>query len=289
MAHKNRLLVQAFSEVVGEEQALQISKGIDIIGDIAILKSLPEVDEINRKLGESLIRILPSIKTVLRQSSAVQGEYRLRDLEWLAGEKKKLTIHKEFGCIYRVDVAKAYFSPRLSTERDRVAKDIGASFRGQSEVIVNMFAGVGSFSILIAKRVKAVKIYSIDINPDAVYDMVKNIRLNKVSKKVTACLGDAQVLIDSLFHHSADRILMPLPERAHEFLPLAIKALKKSGGVIYYETFLHANKGEDPVQKAEKETRKLVHNFDYSITGRVIREVGPFWFQIAQDIRLTMN
>ncbi len=289
MVRKSRLLVQALSEVVGEEQALQISKGIDIIGDIAILKSLPDLGKINHTLGESLIRILPNIKTILRQSSAVQGEYRLRDLEWLAGEKKTITTHKEFGCIYRVDVAKAYFSPRLSTERDRVAKDIEASLRGQSEVIINMFAGVGSFSILIAKRVKGVKIYSIDINADAVCDMVKNIRLNKVSKKVTACLGDAGGLIDSLFHHSAGRILMPLPERAHEFLPYAFKALKKSGGVIYYETFIHANKGEDPIQKAEKETRKLVYNFDYSIRGRVIREVGPFWLQIAQDIHLKVN
>ena len=85
------------------------------------------------------------IKTVLRQASPVSGDFRLRKLEWIAGERKTETVHKEYGCILKVDLGKCYFSPRLSYERNRIAHQVQPG-----EVMVNMFAGVGSYSIVIA-------------------------------------------------------------------------------------------------------------------------------------------
>jgi len=286
LTRKTGLLSRIFSEVVGEEQAKVISKGVDIIGDIAVIKSPPEMGDTNRRLGEALIRAMPYIKVVLRQSSPVQGAYRLRGFERLAGESRTETTHKEFGCTYVVDIAKTYFSPRLSTERNRVAEDVCKTSKAPSEVIINMFAGVGGFSILIAKKNRHVKVYSLDVNADAVRYMMLNIRKNKVSPQVTAGLGDAVKLIEESFSGWADRVLMPLPERAREYLPYALKALKADGGVIYYELFVHAGRGEDPVKKAEEETARLLQGLSPSLSGRVIRDVGPFWFQVAQDIRI---
>ncbi|MEM4245770.1 MAG: class I SAM-dependent methyltransferase family protein [Candidatus Bathyarchaeia archaeon] len=283
MARKSSPVFKAFSGIVGEDQAGQISKGIDVVGDIAIIKSPSELGEKNRLLGEALLREMPSIKVVLRQSSPVKGELRLREVEWLAGERRTITVHKEFGCRYHVDVAKAYFSPRLSAERSRVSEDIRQTFKGPSEVVINMFAGVGCFSILIAKMNRNVKVYSIDVNPEAVQFMLRNIRLNKVSRQVTAGLADAATLVEACFAGRADRVLMPLPERAYQYLPQALNALRK-GGVIYYQLFVHADKGEDPIKKSEEETRKLMRGIEHDLKSRIIREVGPYWYQIAQDI-----
>jgi tRNA (guanine37-N1)-methyltransferase len=94
-----------------------------------------------------------------------------------------------------------------------------------------MFAGAGCFSILIAKYSKAEKVYSIDANPSAVRYMQENIRLNGVYGRVSSMLGDVQEIVERNLRRIADRVLMPLPEKAFEYLPHALSALKKAGGV----------------------------------------------------------
>ena len=130
------------------------------------------------------------VKTVLRQASPVSGDLRLRKLEWVAGEKKTETIHREHGCAFKVNLEKCYFSPRLSYERMRIVQQVQPG-----EVIVNMFAGVGCYSILIAKHSQASKIYSIDLNPEAVKYMLVNTQLNKVQNRVVVIKGDAKNVI----------------------------------------------------------------------------------------------
>ena len=89
----------------------------------------------------------------------MQGDYRLRNLEFLAGINSPITYYKENGCTFKIDVANAYFSPRLSTERMRIANMVK-----DNEVIVNLFGGVGTYSVLIARGNKTAKVYSIDSN-----------------------------------------------------------------------------------------------------------------------------
>ncbi|MGC8850371.1 MAG: class I SAM-dependent methyltransferase, partial [Candidatus Bathyarchaeia archaeon] len=163
MPRRGRLIFKVASRVLGVEHAKKLPKSMDVIGDIAILKSSSE-EPIGRELGEGLLREAPYLKVVLKQSSPVTGDFRIRSLEWLAGERRTITYHREYECIFKVDVAKVYFSPRLSNERRRVAE-----MAVEGENVLNMFAGVGCFSILIAKRLKEVKVYSIDLNPDAVH------------------------------------------------------------------------------------------------------------------------
>jgi len=161
-----------------------------------------------------------NVKTVLAQTSSVCGDFRLRKLDFVAGENKTVTVHKEFECLFSVDVGKCYFSPRLLYERMRIAKQVG-----DREVVVNMFAGVGCFSIVIAKHSKAEKIYSIDVNSAAIQFMQENIRLNKVYRKVIPIQGDAKEVIEERLRCTADRVLMPLPEKTFEYLPYAVSAL----------------------------------------------------------------
>lgn len=221
---------------------------------------------------------------MLKQTSPVSNKFRLRSLEWVVGKKKTETVYREYGCLFKVDLEKCYFSPRLSYERMRIAQKVQPG-----EVIVNMFAGVGCYSIIIAKYVKVSKIYSIDLNPDAVRYMRENILLNKVQNQVVAIQGDAKKVIQQTLKNKVDRVLMPLPERAYEYLDYALFALKPVGGWIHYYAFEHAKKPEKPIEKAKaKVTEKLQRlAVDFEIPFyRVVRGVGPNWFQVVLDIKV---
>jgi tRNA (guanine37-N1)-methyltransferase len=150
-----------------------------------------------------------------------------------------------------------------------------------------MFAGVGSFSIYMAKLGLAKRVFSIDINPTAVRLMRENARLNRVENRVSSIRGDAKDVITEHMQGIADRVVMPLPMKAYEYLDYAVMALKRSGGWIHYYDFEHASKTEDPVEKVKTKVEEKLRKLDVSFTisaGRVVRSVGPHWYQIALDI-----
>jgi tRNA (guanine37-N1)-methyltransferase len=261
-----------------------VEQSYDIIGDIAVIR-VPEIIKHEAKeIAEAVMRSNPHITTVLGQIGPVTGELRLRKLEWLMGEKKTETVHRESSCLFKVDLEKCYFSPRLSFERMRIATQVTTG-----EVVVNMFAGVGCFSILIARNAKPLKVYSIDVNPVAIRYMEENIRLNKARYIVEAVEGDSREVITRKLLNAADRVLMPLPEKALEYLDYAFMALKPTGGMIHYYDFVHAGRGEDPVEEAKRKVSEKLRDanvFSKYTFGRVVRSVGPRWFQVVLDMNV---
>lgn len=280
-----RRLKDILSNFIPEKNLAYIYNSYDIVGDIAIIRLTEESKKYSKIIAEAILKIHKNVKTVLAQTSAVSGDFRLRKLEHIAGENKTTTFHRESGCQFSVDVAECYFSPRLFFERMRIAKLVK-----NGEVVVNMFAGVGCFSIIIAKYSKAQKVYSIDINPAAYQFMQENIRVNGVFGKVVPMLGDAKDVIQTKLSKLADRVLMPLPEKALEYLPYAILALKNNGGWIHYYDFEHAKRNENPVEKVKlkvvEKLQSLTTTFEIRY-GRIVRSTGPNWYQIALDILLT--
>jgi tRNA (guanine37-N1)-methyltransferase len=274
-------LKAALEGILSPEEISLVYKSYDIIGDLAIIRIAEPLLPHSEAIAQALMQQHKHIKSVWRQSSPVSGDFRLRELELVAGERRTETIHKEHGCLFKVDVQECYFSPRLGFERLRVA-----SLVKDEEVVVNMFAGVGCYSITIVKHSKAAKVNSIDINPTAVRYMRENVLLNRVAEKVVPFEGDAREIIKERLGNSADRVLMPLPERASEFLDSALSALKPQGGWIHYYAFEHADKREDAVEKAK--TKLLPHLrqaavFELPLT-KIVRQTGPNWYQVAIDI-----
>jgi tRNA (guanine37-N1)-methyltransferase len=134
-----------------------------------------------------------------------------------------------------------------------------------------------------------VKIYSIDVNPTAFEYLQKNVRINRVYGKVISMLGDAKEIIQTKLQGVADRVLMPLPEKALEYLPVAVSALKKEGGWIHYYDFQHAIGNEDPVEKTRLKVVEKLNNLgvDYAVvSSRVVRSTGPNWYQTVLDIQV---
>lgn len=260
-----------------------LCKSYDVVGDIAIIRVPDALKNRSKIIAEAIVQTQKRVKTVLCQASPVSGDLRLRKLEWVAGEKKTETLHKEHGCLFKVNLKKCYFSPRLSHERMRISQQVQSS-----EVIVNMFSGVGCYSIIIAKHSAAEKIYSIDINPAAVRYMRENVKLNKVGARVVPIQGDAKNVIDESLQNIADRVLMPLPKRAYEYLDYAVQALKPTGGWIHYYDFEHAKKDESPVEKVKDKVVERLQNFgvDFEASfGRIVRTTGPNWYQVALDVQ----
>jgi tRNA (guanine37-N1)-methyltransferase len=278
-------LVKRLQERLAIPQTGKIYNSYDIVGDIAIIKVPNDDLETAAKAAQAIMALYPrKLKTVFLQTGAVQGDFRVRELKFLAGENKTVTIHRESGCRFKVDVEKCYLSPRLLHEHQRIT-----SLVSSGEVVVNMFAGVGCFSIFVAKKANAATVYSIDINPTAYACMQENVMLNRVFDRVFPLLGDSKEIINAQLQGVADRVLMPLPELAFEYLPYALKALKPSGGWIHYYDFEHAAKDEAPLEKTNLKVKKRLDDLGvkYSIaSSRIIRSTGPNWYQTVVDIHI---
>jgi len=261
-----------------------IYKSYDIVGDIAIIRVPEPFRERSKIIAEAVMQTHKNMKTVWRQASAVSGDFRLRKLKWVAGENRTETLCREYGCLFKVDLEKCYFSPRLAYERMRIARKVEPG-----EVVLNMFAGVGCYSIVTAKQSEAEKIFSIEINSVAVRYMQENIILNKIEEKVVPVQGDAKKVIEERLQNVADRVLMPLPEKSYEYLDYALLALKPTGGWIHYYDSEHAKKGEDPIGKIESKVSKKLRmlGVDFQVAfGRLVRTTGPNWYQVVLDLQV---
>lgn len=258
-----------------------VPRGFEVVGDIAILNLPKELDEYKFEIARALLESLrPRIRLVVKRASPARDPERIHDYEILAGSGGLETLHKEGGCVFKVDISKAFFSSRLQYERARIA-----SLVRPGEIVINMFAGVGSFSIVIAKRVPNVRVYSIDVNPEAYKLMVENVKLNRVRNKVVPLLGNAAEVVD-LYNLKgvADRVLMPSPEHAINYLAKAVESLRARGFIHYYDVAHrvrdlreHVLKRVSPILDGA-ETRWRVEDV------RVIRSVAPSKSYICADL-----
>jgi tRNA (guanine37-N1)-methyltransferase len=277
-----KILKEALEEKLEMAELDKICSSFDIVGTIAIIK-IPETLSAKKNLiADTLLEEIKSIKTVFCQVSGVEGDYRLRKLELLSGENTAITVYKEHGCAFKVDVINTYFSPRLSTERLRISKLIGPN-----EVIVNMFGGVGTFSIIISHNNKSSIIYSIDSNPKA-HDLCKeNIEINKLTSNVYPILGDAKVEISNKLRSIATRVLMPLPEKARDFVDAAIISLADNKGIVHYFSHVGADNKKIAIRNGIKDTSKSFGKYNHKIRNiRVVREVGPRFYQVVSDVEI---
>ena len=203
------------------EELLGFRPSFEIVGDIAIVEA---EDSDAERVASALMATNRSIRTVIVPISDVEGEFRTRRFRHVAGEEHTLTTHKEHGLRYRVDLQGAYFTPRLGTERLRIANQIR-----QGDVVLDMFAGVGPFALLMAK--KGARVIAMDKNPVAVKYMRENARQNKI-ENIEILEGDANELA-LRYAGRADHVIMNLPHSASQFLIPAMKAAKP-GGIIHY-------------------------------------------------------
>ena len=245
----------------------------EVIGDIAVINDLAGIEK-----EEAVEGILQhqKVKTILLKDEGLSGEFRLGDYEKLYGEKTE-TIHKEFGYRFKVDPTEVYFSERFGTERNRVADQVK-----EGERVLVMFAGVGPFAMLCSE--KAEEVIAVEKNPAGAEYLKENIELNNADN-VKGLEGDVSDVVPGL--GGLDRIIMPLPESADEFLGLAVDHIRDNG-VIHYYRFLDEDNWEELDEEIEKEIGK--RGLEYKILDRVeCGERGPTSTRVCIDFQVTKH
>ena len=249
-----------------KKREINIEEGIktsyDVIGDIAILPL--DIEDEERAL---VLLGRKNINVLLKRSSPVEGEHRTRKLKYIGGEKRTETIHKEHGCFYKLDVEKTYFSPRLSTERSRVVKKME-----RGDFVIDMFAGIGPFSILAAK--KGCRVLSLDNNTHAIRYLRENKSLNRV-KNLDIVLGDSGKVL-ARGKNVADHVIMNLPFNSYKFLDTALRLAKENGRIYFYSI----GRGEDLFGEQIREIEERIGKFRL-YEKRVVRPYSPYRYHVC--------
>ncbi len=232
-----RSLGEALKRKLPESEFKKIERLIPrtykVLGDVILVKIPDELKDYAGEIGKALLELNPHCKSVWWDRGK-KGMLRKPEVQLIAGEGGE-TVHREGGCIYKFDVSKVMFSPGNQAERIRMGKIVGR------ETVVDMFAGIGYFTIPMAKKAK---VYAIEINPNSYHYLLENIRLNSV--KAVPILGDSMHVTPEGI---ADRVVMGHVE-CSEFLPVAIRALKGRGWIHYHEAV--------PEQVIERPIRRVI-------------------------------
>ncbi len=293
--YKYGSLLEVLKEKFPEKYLKSIPQSYDIIGNITII----EFDKFNciderefiifkEKIAEAIIMINKNVKSVFEKKGKIKGTYRLRELTLLYGENKSETIYKENNCNFKLDIKTTYFSPRLVFERRRVARSV---FKN-NEVIVDMFAGVGPFSIQIAKN-NLVKIYSFDVNPHAYQFLKENIKMNKLKGKIIPYninvrdLSNSTDKIGRLLQNKSDRIIMNLPEKSIEFVDIACFLMKQTGGILHFYQFSDKPKAvKKTLECVNKKLNELNWEVEKILNSKIVKTYSPKVELVGVDLSI---
>lgn len=214
-------------------------------GDLVVLKLGPALDRYEGEVAEAYASVL-RLKAVLRDLTGISGEYRTPGVKVLLGSDT-VTTHIENGIRFRFDASKIMFSSGNTDERARMAR-----IECRDEYVIDMFAGIGYFSLPLAVHQSPRKITACEINPVAHRYLVENSRLNHVEDLIEPFLGDNRELKGESV---ADRVVMGYVKTTHEFLPTAIRLLRDGGVLHYHETCPNELLPERPIQRVTASVR----------------------------------
>jgi len=261
-----------------EKEIALMPRSFDTVGDIIIFSDFPsELKKKEKLIGKVILEKYPHIKVIAKKTKKYSGKFRTPTLRIIVGERRKETIYKENNVRLKLNVEKVYFSSRLATERQRIIAQIK-----RDESVLVMFSGCGPYVVEIAKNTPAKEVYGVEINPIAHKYALENLILNKI-KNVKLFLGDVRNVLPKI-KKKFDRILMPLPKDASDYLDVALKKIKKNGVINFYE-FANDDEQEALKEKITKicaDNKKKIEIISLNKCG----DFGPGIFRYCVDFRV---
>ncbi len=253
-----------------------------ILGKLMLIKLKPKLVKHRKMVGETIKEIFPYIDAVFLEKS-IEGIKRKPKVELIAGEKKHSgpitqTIHTEHGCKFMLDVSEVMWSKGNKGERQRIKNLVKGG-----EVVVDMFAGIGYFSIFIAKYAAPKVVYDIEINPKSIEYLEKNAFLNNVQSKIEILKGDCRKYAPFL-EGVADRILMGYVKNTKAYLPAALRMAKK-GTIIHF----HDTVKKDRIDSKKKEILGIIKKKGRKariLAYNNVKSYAPNVFHVVFDIKL---
>jgi len=253
-------------------------KAFDSFGDIAVIEIPKELEKKKKIIGESLLAISPRFETVCSIESNHEGEFRVQKVKVIAGKENLVATYKESAVSLKIPLGEVFFSPRLGSERLRIAQEIK-----KGEVVGCWFSGVGPYPIVLAKNSPMKKAVAIELNPIAHEYALQNLKLNKCEEKIEFVLGDVKKVYKK-YKRTFDRIAMPLPHTGYQFLKEAFYSIKPKGIIHFYEIVekedyaLPENQIKDAAL-AQKRKIKIVRK-------KRVRQFSPTKEQVVFDIKV---
>lgn len=271
-------LRDAILKKLTHKELASLKTAFDTVGSIAILEIPSELEKKEKLIAKTLLDLHKNIKTVVKKLGAHKGELRLRTVEHLAGEKTTTTVHKENGCELALDIEKMYFSVRLGTERLRIAKLVM-----QNEEVLVMFSGCAPYPCVLAKNSQAKHIIGVELNEEGHAFAKENIARNKI-KNVTLKQGDVRSIVPAL-KRTFDRVLMPLPKSAENFLDIALLATKKGGFIHFYDFLDEKDVPSAAIQKIDSACEKKKRAYRILSWTRCGSN-APWQWRICVDVQI---
>lgn len=256
-----------------------MARAFDFLGSIAVVNFKKSVKtKEKKKFALKLMKENRAIKTVLEKSGKVRGRLRVPALKHIVGEKTKEVLYRENNCVFRFNLEKVYFSPRLSNER----KEIASKIKENDSVLV-MFAGVGPYTVVIAKNSKPKRIVSNEINRIANRYARLNVELNKLKDRIEFWDGDIKRLAQNK-KEKFSVIVMPRPQLKDTFLKEAFKFSKKGTMIYYYDFCEVKDKGKiiEKIKEDAKKSRKKIKILKVKNAG----EIAPYRVRLRVDFKL---
>ncbi|MBN2065820.1 MAG: class I SAM-dependent methyltransferase family protein [Candidatus Thermoplasmatota archaeon] len=255
---------QECEQILPEQYVSYLPNKWEKIGDILLLKLSSELTKYQSEIGKIYAEAL-HCRSVLKEIGQIDGVYRVPNVEHIWGDQETETIHYENGIRFRLDPSKVMFSSGNIGEKKRMS-----TISNNTETVVDMFAGIGYFSIPLAVYSKPKKLYSCEINPIAFEFLNKNIVLNDVTEIIEPIFGDNRKVAPQKL---ADRVLMGYFGGTDSYLHTAVSCLKEEGGIIHYHDIFPEKNVPDKVMK---QVEKIIHSEAKNVTLQQYKKVKSF-------------
>ena len=262
-----------------KKELAKVRNAFDIVGDVAVLEIPRELNKKQKIIAAAVLNMHGNVKAVYKEVGGRTGKLRLQKLQWLAGDKRTETTAVENGVRLKLDLAKVYFSPRIASERKRIYQQVK-----KPEQVLVMFSGVAPYVIEIAKHTPAKRVYGIEVNKTGHKYAGENVKLNKLESKVKLFCGDVKKVMPKL--GKFDRILMPLPKGAEDYLELAFRHIKRNGIVHFYDFLPEKEIPTAAVKKIKNISSKLKKKVKI-IKAVKCGQLAPRAYRVCVDFKVS--
>ncbi|HIH70299.1 class I SAM-dependent methyltransferase [Methermicoccus shengliensis] len=276
-----RDLMDVLAHLSPEERRL-LPRRWQIVGDIMVVKLKEPLLSRRREIAKALLELHPMCRCVVLDFG-IEGQLRTPKREVVYPEgASSYTVHRENGVLYPMDVCRVMFSKGNQFERMRMASV------GHDEVVVDMFAGIGYFTLPCAVWASPRRVYAMELNPVAHSYLCEGITLNRVEDRVVPMLGSCLELEPP---EPADRVIMGLigdfSVVGHPvgYLRRAIGLLDGSGIIHYHESVPSVLSPQRPFEHIERAA--ALEGVSSEVMGmRRVKKFSPGVEHVVVDVKI---
>jgi tRNA wybutosine-synthesizing protein 2 len=272
-----REIINILSKKLSNEIIKKLPKKWEILGDVLIADFPTDLGKYKKIVAKTYAHEL-NCKSVLNNKGGVTGEFREPRLEILFGSNDIETVHKENAIRFKLNPLNIMFSSGNISERIHMSNlDVN------DEVIVDLFAGIGYFTLPIAVYGRAKKIFACEKNINSFNYLLKNISLNNVTHIVEPIFGDNRTVAP---RNIADRVIMGYIGDTIQFLSTAFNCLKNHNGVVHFHDKFPDNKiPYKPYHQIKNHAKSVNRTVDF-LDYRRIKSYAPGISHYVFDLKV---